>query len=72
MFAQFTAAGGKAFEVTTGSHKPGQAEIYAKLAEKLGFRVSTGSDFHFEGSPAQPGLQGDLPSNLDPVWRYFS
>lgn len=72
MFAQFTAAGGKAFEVTTGSHKPGQAEIYAKMAEKLGFWVSTGSDFHFEGSPAQLGLQGDLPSNLDPVWRHFS
>lgn len=72
MLAQFTAAGGRAFEVTTGSHKPGQAEIYAKLAEKYGFWASTGSDFHFEGSPAQPGLQGDLPSNLDLVWRHFA
>ena len=68
---KFTDAGGHAIEVTTGSHRPGQSLIFADLAREKKLWVSTGSDYHNPHSVVLPGLQGDLPKDLEPVWRHF-
>lgn len=71
MFEEFTEAGGHAIEVTTGSHREDQNEIFCRFAAEKGLLASTGSDYHRPDSRKFPGLQGDIPANLDPVWNHF-
>lgn len=68
---EFKKSGGKAIEVTTGSHKPEHVPIFAKIAAEQGFWASTGSDFHFPERKVPIGMQGDLPQGLDPIWMHL-
>lgn len=71
LLKQFMEAGGVGIEVTTGSHRPGQAEIFSDLAVRMNLWASTGSDFHRPGNRCEPGLQGDLDRRLRKVWELF-
>ena len=71
MFEEFTGAGGHAIEVTTGSHTPGQNLLFCDFAQSRNLWASTGSDFHRPMNRCEPGLQGDLPGTVDPVWNHF-
>lgn len=71
MFEEFTGAGGHAIEVTTGSHAPGQNLLFCDFAQSRNLWASTGSDFHRPMNRCEPGLQGDLPGTVDPVWNHF-
>ena len=70
LFDQFKQMGGKAIEVTTGSHTPDQYEEYARVARRYGFLASIGSDFHGPGeSRVDLGCLPPLPAGLTPVWH---
>ena len=71
MFEEFYCAGGRSIEVTTGSHRADQNEVFCRFALEKGLVASTGSDFHRPDYRCLPGLQGDIPDNLDPVWKHF-
>lgn len=71
MFKEFTEAGGHAIEVTTGSHTPGQNLLFCDFAQSRNLWASTGSDFHRPMNRCEPGLQGDLPRTVEPVWNHF-
>lgn len=64
----FKEAGGVALEVTTGSHNAKQTQAVLELVRSQRWYASTGSDYHYDTSRYLPGLQGDLPSDLMPVW----
>lgn len=64
----FKDSGGKAIEVTTGSHNEKQTQHILEIARRQDWYASTGSDYHYDASRAKPGLQGDLPKDLKPVW----
>lgn len=68
LLKEFKALGGRAIEVTTGSHTRDDNRKYAKVAKKMGFYASTGSDFH-GGRPGRPGpgMQAPLPEGLSCV-----
>lgn len=68
---EFKNAGGKVIEVTTGSHSEKNNIEFADIARQQGFVASTGSDFHREGTRCPIGEQGQLPSDLTPVWTLF-
>lgn len=68
---EFKQSGGKAIEVATGSHRPEQYPIFAKIAREQGFWASCGSDFHSLKSPKRVGEQGQLDPDLDFVWNHF-
>jgi predicted metal-dependent phosphoesterase TrpH len=70
MFDEFVALGGRGVEVVTGSHAPGDAERYARLARERGLLASRGSDFHAPGeSRIDLGALPALPADLTPVWE---
>jgi 3',5'-nucleoside bisphosphate phosphatase len=69
LFDEFKQVGGEAIEVVCGSHTPAQYEQYAKVAQRMQFMASRGSDFH---SPTEShmdlGKLPPLPAYLTPVW----
>ncbi len=70
MFDEFVALGGRGVEVVTGSHAPGDAERYARLARERDLLASRGSDFHAPGeSRIDLGALPALPADLTPVWE---
>ncbi|MES2830882.1 MAG: 3',5'-nucleoside bisphosphate phosphatase [Pseudomonadota bacterium] len=69
-FDSFRDLGGEAIEVVTGSHTVEQYSIYAKVAQRYGFKVSRGSDFHCpRESRVDLGSLPPCPSGLVPVWQ---
>ena len=65
LLAEFKSLGGRAIEVTTGSHTEDENRLFAQKARHMRFYASTGSDFH-GGRPGRPmpGRQSPLPENL--------
>jgi predicted metal-dependent phosphoesterase TrpH len=72
LLAVFAEAGGKAIEVSSGSHTPEMARHFAFLARKFGFYASGGSDFHDPGERLELGCFPPMPEDIPPVWRLFS
>jgi predicted metal-dependent phosphoesterase TrpH len=70
LFREFKELGGRAIEVTTGSHTVDQYDTYATIANKYGFLASRGSDFHGPGeSRVDLGSLPPLPASVTPVWH---
>lgn len=68
----FKDLGGRAIEVTCGSHSPDHVLHFARLARHYAFHASRGSDFHGpEESYVDLGKLPQLPEDLKPVWRLF-
>jgi len=69
-FKEFKQFGGKAIEVTTGSHTAEQFTYFAKIAKQYNFLASRGSDFHGPGeSRVELGALPPLPKDVVPVWH---
>jgi len=69
-FNNFKDLGGEAIEVVTGSHTVEQYAVFAKVAQRYGFKVSRGSDFHCpRESRVDIGTLPPCPAGLQPVWR---
>jgi predicted metal-dependent phosphoesterase TrpH len=69
-FAEFKRLGGAGIEVVTGSHTPDQFDEYARIAERLGFAASRGSDFHEPGyAMTELGKLPPLPKGLTTIWQ---
>lgn len=68
---EFKNSGGKVIEVTTGSHSSKDNTMICQIAREQGFIASTGSDFHRLDTRCPIGKQGDIPSDLTPVWSLF-
>ncbi len=69
LLEEFTAMGGQAIEVVTGSHTPPQYAEFARYATEFGLLSSCGSDFHGPGeSYRDMGRLHDLPLECKPVW----
>jgi len=69
-FNNFKDLGGEAIEVVTGSHTVEQYATYAKVAQRYGFKVSRGSDFHCPlESRVDLGTLPSCPPGLMPVWQ---
>jgi len=70
LFDAFSDLGGRAIEVTTGSHTSDECRRYADVARRYGFMASRGSDFH---SPTESridlGKLPNLPADLKPIWH---
>ncbi|WER44759.1 3',5'-nucleoside bisphosphate phosphatase [Cupriavidus sp. WKF15] len=70
LFDEFTALGGGAVEVVTGSHTPDQYRRYADVARHYGLLASRGSDFHGPGEGrVELGALPPLPATVTPVWH---
>ncbi|MCU0968637.1 MAG: PHP domain-containing protein [Rubrivivax sp.] len=70
LFSEFVAHGGRAVEVTTGSHSAPEQVRYADTALEFGLLASRGSDFHAPGeSRTELGALPALPGRLQPVWE---
>jgi hypothetical protein len=70
LLADFTAAGGGALEVVTGTHGAQHAHPLAMLATKFGLLGSIGSDFHNPQLTWNPlGRLAKLPDCVTPIWR---
>ncbi len=70
LFTEFMAHGGRAVEVTSGSHSSAEQLRYAGTAAEFGLLASRGSDFHAPGeSRTELGALPDLPVTLTPVWQ---
>jgi predicted metal-dependent phosphoesterase TrpH len=68
-FSEFKGHGGRAVEVTTGSHTSAEAERYAGTAREFDLLASCGSDFHSpDESRIDLGGLPPLPAGLTPVW----
>ncbi len=66
----FKDLGGRAIEVTCGSHSQDHVMHFARLARHYGFHASRGSDFHGpQESYVDLGKLPQLPEDLKPVWR---
>ena len=73
LFSEFKQHGGQGVEVVTGSHRPHEYLIYAKMAQEFGLAASRGSDFHSpEESHTDLGQLPLLPAQLTPVWELLS
>ena len=68
---EFRNAGGEVIEVTTGSHSSKDNTMICQLAREQAFIASTGSDFHRLDTRCPIGKQGEIPSDLTPVWSLF-
>jgi predicted metal-dependent phosphoesterase TrpH len=69
LLAEFTALGGRAIEVVSGSHTAQQCADAARYAQEFGLLASVGSDFHGPGeSYRDMGRLPDLPVGCRPVW----
>jgi predicted metal-dependent phosphoesterase TrpH len=72
LLAEFTACGGQAIEVVSGSHTPEQYAEFARYAEEFGLLCSCGSDFHGpEESWRDMGRLPDFPLGCKPVWQLW-
>jgi predicted metal-dependent phosphoesterase TrpH len=72
LLSDFTAAGGTALEVVTGSNGASHAEACAALAVAYGLFGSVGSDFHNPQAAWNPlGRALKLPDCVTPVWHSF-
>lgn len=72
LLQEFTAMGGQAIEVVTGSHTPPQYAEFARYATEFGLLCSCGSDFHGEGESYRDlGRLPDLPLECKPVWEVW-
>ncbi|HNP35613.1 MAG TPA: PHP domain-containing protein [Woeseiaceae bacterium] len=72
LLEDFTAAGGGAMEVVSGSQTPAVTENLASLARDFGLAASCGSDFHHpEQTWSLPGRFAELPANLKKVWELW-
>lgn len=66
---EFSALGGQAVEVVTGSHSPSEFVHWAQLARRHGLLASAGSDFHGPGEGYRDvGGVPALPAGCEPVW----
>ena len=69
LLQEFMALGGRAIEVSTGSHSYTDTKRYRQISVELGLKASRGSDFH---SPTESrcdvGAAPVLPDGCDPVW----
>ena len=69
LLQEFMALGGRAIEVSTGSHSHTDTQRYRQISVELGLKASRGSDFH---SPTESrcdvGAAPVLPDGCDPVW----
>jgi hypothetical protein len=69
LMGEFTAMGGQAIEVVTGSHTPPQYAEFARYATEFGLLCSCGSDYHGPGESYRDlGHLPDLPLECKPVW----
>jgi predicted metal-dependent phosphoesterase TrpH len=72
LFGEFQAHGGRAVEVTCGSHFPDEVTRYAAMAGEFKLLASRGSDFHAPGeSRVEPGGLPDLPGQVTPIWSLW-
>jgi 3',5'-nucleoside bisphosphate phosphatase len=69
LLQEFMVLGGRAIEVSTGSHSHTDTQRYRQISVELGLKASRGSDFH---SPTESrcdvGAAPVLPDGCDPVW----
>ena len=69
LMQEFIGLGGKAIEVSTGSHSQVETRRYQRLSIELGLMASRGSDFH---SPTESrcdvGRAPPLPDGTAPLW----
>jgi predicted metal-dependent phosphoesterase TrpH len=69
LLQEFVSLGGRAIEVSTGSHTQDDTRRYQQIALQWGMQASRGSDFH---SPTESrcdvGCAPPLPDGCDPVW----
>lgn len=73
LLEEFTAMGGQAIEVVTGSHTPPQYAEFARYATEFGLLSSCGSDYHGPGESYRDlGRLPDLPLECKPVWSAWS
>lgn len=69
LFQQFKRLGGLAIETVTGSHAPYQYAEYTLIAQRYGFLVSRGSDFHDpHDCEVDIGCLPALTPTVKPVW----
>lgn len=67
---EFKQLGGTAIEVITASHTEEQVKLFAEHAQRMGFLVSCGSDFHGPGeSFFDLGQLPNLPAGCTPIWH---
>jgi 3',5'-nucleoside bisphosphate phosphatase len=72
LVADFTASGGTALEIVSGSNGAQDADANAALAVAHGLSGSVGSDFHNPQAAWNPlGRSLKLPDCVTPVWRSF-
>jgi predicted metal-dependent phosphoesterase TrpH len=72
LLSDFTAAGGTALEVVSGSNNASHVEACAALAVAYRLVGSVGSDFHNSQATWNPlGRSLKLPDCVTPVWRSF-
>ncbi|HVC49456.1 MAG TPA: 3',5'-nucleoside bisphosphate phosphatase [Burkholderiales bacterium] len=70
LLGEFRSLGGRGIEVVTGSHRPDQYPVFAKLAIQFDLLASIGSDYHGPGENRFPlGRLPELPSGVTPIWR---
>ena len=70
LLAEFTACGGQAIEVVSGSHTPEQYAEFARYAAEFKLLCSCGSDFHSpDESYRDLGGLPDFPLGCTPVWQ---
>jgi predicted metal-dependent phosphoesterase TrpH len=73
LLEEFTAMGGQAIEVVTGSHTPPQYAEFARYATEFGLLSSCGSDYHGPGESYRDlGRLPDLPLECKPVWSAWN
>lgn len=73
LFSEFQAHGGRAVEVTCGSHFPEEVRKYADMALEFGLLASRGSDFHAPGESRTPlGTLPELPAGVTPLWTVWA
>lgn len=70
MLGDFRACGGTAIEVVSGEASADAARDLVRLARRLGFAASCGSDFHApDESPVDVGRVAGLPAGVEAVWE---
>jgi predicted metal-dependent phosphoesterase TrpH len=72
MCLEFSAAGGRGVEVSTGGGGARDREQAISLAVRCRLEGSVGSDFHDPAVPWNPpGRLAKLPDSIRPIWSDF-
>ena len=72
LLTDFSACGGRAIEVVSGSHTPEQYAEFAAYAREFGLHSSCGSDFHGPNESYRDlGRLPDFPLDCTPVWQLW-